>query len=78
MYRGPTEGKMFQKFQLFYWAGMEQNIKIIFLFSVSIYRHSRSSYLEENSIIFSVSCYWSLIVIEHLIQIPKQRYLCSD
>ena len=43
MYLGPIviEEKMFQIFQLFYWAGKKQNIKIISLFSVSIYRHSR-------------------------------------
>ena len=35
-------------------------------------------HLDEKSIIFSLRCYWCLIVIEHLIQIPKQGYLCSD
>ena len=29
-------------------------------------------YLDENSIIFSLRCYWCLIVVEHLIQIPAQ------
>ena len=34
--------------------------------------------LDEKSIFFSLRCYWCPIVIEHLIQIPKQGYLCSD
>ena len=35
-------------------------------------------YLDEKSIIFSLRCYWCLIVTENLIKIPKQGYLCSD
>ena len=34
-------GKCFRYFSFFYWADMKQKIKIISLFSVSIYRHSR-------------------------------------